>query len=213
VPVGPRFGFYGVVIQLALALGLGIFVSVQGAGELGPSDHVERGIALGLLFAVPGVIAVLGIRSSRPTPVIAAVVMDMAGLILSYATLVFVVPTAFFVAHAAATAQGPRRIGSVVRGALVGVALVGLVVGAGIALFAMTEGRCWTAYASPNGTIYRLAPYVDTGETIVPPDAMAAGCDTGVLTLQGEGTAAVLALGAIALAGLATRRREEPVTS
>ena len=209
MPARSRFGLYGVAIQLALALGLGIFVAAQRAGEVGPSDHVERGIALGLLFAVPGVIAALGIRSGRPTPVIAAVVMDMAGVILSFATLVFVVPAALFVAQAAASAQRPVRVAAAIRAGLVGVALVTLVVGSGIALFAMTEGRCWTAYASPTGTVYRFTPFVDTGETVVPTDAIASGCESGVLTVRGETTAAVLALGAIALAAVATRRREE----
>jgi hypothetical protein len=211
----PRFGLYGVLIQLVLALGLGIFVSGQGVGELGPSDHLVRGVALGLLFAVPGVIAALGVRAGRPSLLVAAVVMDMAGVVLSFATLVFVVPAGFFVAHAAATAQGPLRAAAAVRAAVVGVALVALVVGAGIVLFTTTESRCGTAYATPAGIDYRFSPYVGNGvEVSVPLEALASGCDTGVLTTQGEATAAFLALGAIALAGLASRRPATmPVTA
>ena len=206
----PRFGIYGVAVQLALALFLVAFVGAQGTGELGPSDHIQRGFVLGLLFAVPGVIAALGVRGSRPSLLVAAVVMDMAGVLLSFATLVFVVPAGMFIAHAAATATMPPRLSAVVRSAVVGVAVIALVVGAGIALLTTTESRCWTAYNSPTGMRYTFSPYVDSGETSVPTDAVAAGCDTGLLSAQGEATAAALAIGAIVLAGLAARRRPEP---
>ena len=207
---GPRFGIYGAVVQLALALSLAVFVSAQGTGELGPSDHLERGIVLGLLYAVPGIIAALGVRGGRASLLIAAVVMDMAGVVLSFATLVFVVPAGLFVAHAAATATMPTRIGDALRTAVLGMAVIGLVVGAGAALLTTTESRCWTAYSTPTGTTYTFTPYVDTGETVVPTNALAAGCDTGLLSAQGEATAAVLAIGAIVLAGLGSRRRPEP---
>lgn len=210
-PARPRFGLYGVALQLALALGLGVLVSGAGSRDLGPSDHVVRGIALGLLFAVPGVIAALGIRAGRPSLLVAAVVMDMAGVVLSYSTLVFVAPAGLFVAHAAATAHSPARAADAVRATVIGVALVGLVVGSAIALLALTESRCWTAYSTPAGVEYRISPFVENAEMTVPLDALASGCDTGVLTAQGEVAAAVLALGALTLAGLTTRRREEPV--
>lgn len=210
MPARPRFGLYGVALQLALALGLVIFVLVVGSDRVGPSDHVPRGLALGLLFAVPGVIAALGVRAGRPSLLIAAVVMDMAGVMLSFATLVFVVPAGFFVAQVAATARGPLHAGPATRAALVGLALVGLVVGAGVVLLTSTESRCWTAYSTPGGTEYRFSPYVGNGVQVsVPLDAIASGCDTGVLTARGEATAAVLTLGAIALAGLAGRRRSQ----
>jgi hypothetical protein len=213
-PPRPRFGLYGAAIQLALALGLGIFVSAARFDELGPRDQVVRGVALGLLFAVPGVIAWLGARSGRPALLVAAVAMDMAGVLLSFATLVFVVPAGLFVAHAAATMQGPPRVAAAVRAAVVGVALVALVVGAGSVVLTTTESRCWTAYSTPTGVEYRFSPYVGNNvEVSVPLDALASGCDTGVLTAQGVATAAVLELGAIALAGVAGRRRPEPATT
>src|SRR5260221_5460016 len=110
----PRFGLYGVAIQLVLAFALVIFVAGAGAGvgEIGPSDHLNRGVVLGLLFTVPGVVAALGVRGGRPILLAAAVVMDMAGVLLSFANLVFVVPARLFVAHAAATAQGPVPAGA-----------------------------------------------------------------------------------------------------
>jgi hypothetical protein len=217
MPAVPRFGAYGVVLQIGMALALAIFVaggSGGAGGGIGPSDHVERGVVLGLLFAVPGVIAALGVRGRRPALLAAAVVMDMAGVVLSFATIIFVVPAGLFVAHAAASAQPPARVGAAVRSALVGVALVALVVGAGTVLLTTTESRCWTAYSTPTGTVYRFSPYVGNGgEISVPLDAVGSGCDTGVLTLQGEATAAVLAIGAIALAAIAGRRRPEPAAA
>src|SRR5260221_3553575 len=211
----PRFGLYGVAIQLVLAFALVIFVAGAGAGvgEIGPSDHLNRGVVLGLLFTVAGVVAALGVRGGRPILLAAAVVMDMAGVLLSFATLVFVVPAGLFVAHAAATAQGPVRAGAAVRAALLLVATAGLVIGAGLALLTTTESRCWTAYSTPSGTEYRFSPYVDTGSITLPTDSFASGCDTGLLSSRGEAMAAGLAIGAIVRAGLTARRRAEPVGS
>ena len=211
--MGPRFGVYGVAFQLALALGLGLFVATGSGGGgnvTGPPDHVSRGIVLGLLFAVPGVIAALGVRGRRPGLLAAAVAMDMAGVMLSFAALVFIVPAGLFVAHAAATARTPTWIGAAMRTALVGVALVVLVVGAGAVLLTTTESRCWTAYATPTGTDYRFSPFVGSGvEVTVPLDAIGSGCETGVFTTQGEAEAGALALAAIALAAIVARRRPE----
>jgi hypothetical protein len=202
-----------VALQLALAVGLGVFVSQAGSRELGPSDHVVRGIAVGLLFAVPGVIAAIGIRAGRPTLVIGAALVDVVGLMLSYTTLVFIAPAGLLIAHASTTAKVPLRTPDAARATLLVIALVGLVVGSAVALFALTEGRCWTAYSTATGIEYRLSPFVENGEMTVPIDALASGCDTGVLTMQGEATAAAMALAAIGLAGLATRRREGSVAS
>ena len=213
----PRFGTYGVALQLGLALLLGIFVAGSfgagsGAGSLGPPDHLNRGVVLGLLFAVPGVIAAIGVRGGRPSVLVAAVVMDMSGVLLSFATLVFVVPAVLFVTHAAASDRGPIRLTSAVRAAVLGVALIALVVGAGVVLLTTTESRCWTAYSTPTGTEYRFSPFVGNGvEVTVPLDAIGSGCETGVLSAQGEAIAAVLALGAIVLAGLAGHRLDGPV--
>lgn len=213
----PRFGRYGVAVQLGLALLLGVLVSgsfLAGSGPraIGPSDGLERGVVLGLLFAVPGIIAALGVRGGRPSLLVAAVVMDMAGVLLSFATLVFVIPAGLFVAHAAATATMPSRVAAAVRATILGAAVIGLMVGSGIALLTTTESRCWTAYSTPTGTEFRFSPFVGNGVAVtVPLDAVGSGCETGVLSARGEAAAGALAVGAIALAALATRRRPEPV--
>ena len=212
MPTGQRFGLYGVVLQLALALGLGLFASRTDASELGPPDGLARGLSLGLLFAVPAVIAALGIRGGRPELLLAAAAMDAFSPLLSVATVVFVVPAGLFVAHAAATGKAPATIGALARSTLLVVTLVGLVVGGVVGLLALTESRCWAAYSTPTGTEYRYSPFVQGAELGHAPGAIGEGCDSGVLTTQGEASAAVLALGAIALAGLAGRPKRLPVS-
>ena len=209
---GPRFGVYGVGLQLALALGLGVLASQTDASQLGPPEAIPRGLTLGLLFAVPGVIAALGIRGGRAALLIAAAAMDAFSPLLSYATVVFVVPVGLFVAHAAAVGKAPATIGAVVRSTLLVVALVGLVIGGVGGLLATTEGRCWAAYSTPTGIEYRYSPYVEGAELGLAPGAIGEGCRAGLLSAPGEAIAAVLSLGAIALAGLATRRRRQPVS-
>lgn len=92
-----------------------------------------------------------------------------------------------------------------VRGPVVGFAIAGLLVGAGWALFAITETRCWTAHKTPEGIVYREAP--ESRSVTVGPgsDQIAGGCNGGTLTLRGAAVSALLGLGAIGLAAVESR--------
>jgi hypothetical protein len=82
--------------------------------------------------------------------------------------------------------------------AVASVAIVLLVIGAGVALYSLTETRCWRAYQRPSGVVYEQVP--ETPEISLPPTAIAGGCDTGELTTRGAAAAGTLDAAAIGLA-------------
>jgi phosphotransferase system glucose/maltose/N-acetylglucosamine-specific IIC component len=90
----------------------------------------------------------------------------------------------------------PRRA---VIGAL---AVVILGIGAWIVPFALSETSCWIARSGLGGTIVYSQVSASDTSTLGPGD-LASGCDGGSFTLQGVGLAAVLGIGAAAMAVLA----------
>jgi hypothetical protein len=67
----------------------------------------------------------------------------------------------------------------------------------------MTETICWLARTGADGAVvYTRIPVTDTF-TLDSGD-LASGCDGGDLTVQGVGLAAVLGIGAVAIAALAS---------
>lgn len=171
----------------------------------GPPEAVPRGLVLGLLFAVPALIAAIGV-AGRSAPLLAAAgLAALAPAWLSVATLPLVIP-ALLLLFAAGRAMRPERR----AGWLVTIAIVALQVGALIALFSNTEQRCWLAYESPAGLVYREATEAETrGLFGLAGGPVGGGCDGGALTERGVALAAVLAIGALAFAGASSRRRRE----
>ncbi|MCI0344081.1 MAG: hypothetical protein L0221_01375 [Chloroflexi bacterium] len=168
----------------------------------GPPETVPRAFVLGLLFAVPAVIAALGV-ARRSAPLLAAAgLAALAPAWLSVATLPLVIPALLLIVAAASAARPERR-----SGWLVAIAIVALQVAALVAVFTNTEQRCWLAYESPGGLIYREASEAEThGLFGLPGGPVGGGCDGGALTERGVALAAVLSLGGLALA-FASRRR------
>lgn len=171
----------------------------------GPPEAVARGAVLGLLFAVPAVIAATGV-ARRSAPLLAAAgLAALAPAWLSVATLPLVIP-ALLLLIAAGRAMHPERR----AGWLVTIAIVVLQVGALVALFSNTEQRCWLAYESPAGLVYREATEAETrGLFGLAGGPVGGGCDGGALTERGVALAAVLAIGALAFAAASSRRRRE----
>jgi len=252
-------GLVGAAVQVILAAVLGGIAS--GASDFpNPPETVPRGLAIGLLYAVPAVIGALGAIGGRRSVLGAAAVASTVGSVVAFSgvTLIFLVPALVFAAAAGAIGSAPStpsrpfwrlalftalavpvvilavlRLGIFVipaivllvlileaaRGAAraslgnrlagVGLAVVigGLVIGSGWALFSMTETRCWTAYQTPSGIEYRTAPEGEGGEIRLGQDEIAGGCDSGELTPRGATLAALLAVGAIGVAALASRSR------
>ena len=210
---------WAALFQTTLAMGLGLLVANQGE-RISPPELVPRGWALALLFLLPAAVGVLGARGRRPSLLVAAAILAWASVLLSYVAIVFAVPGTLFLVAAISTAKGARPpsasriVGAVVLAACVSA----LGIGAGVALLVTTEGRCWTAYSTPAGLEYRMAPYVETGGISLSGNEIAAGCDSGELSLRGVALAAVLGVGAIAFAGNAVgvgrrAQRRDPDTA
>jgi hypothetical protein len=106
-------GLLGCVVQLALAALLGgIATSPQSFPN--PPEPIPRGLALGVLYALPAVVGALGAIGVRRSVLAAAAVLSTIGSVLAFSgvTLVFVAPALIFAAAAGAGAGRsvrPRR--------------------------------------------------------------------------------------------------------
>jgi hypothetical protein len=86
---------------------------------------------------------------------------------------------------------------------LIGLAVVGLVLGATYAAFTSTQTICWNARQTPNGLVYQRIPVTEEsgpigGDTGI----VASGCSSGEMTLEGTALAGVLLIGSIAMSAL-----------
>jgi hypothetical protein len=223
-------GLFAAENQAVLAVALLALVNLV-RNPVGPPEPVNRGLALGLVYALPAVVGGLGAWAGRRPLLVAAAVACTVGSILSFSgvTLLFLVPALLFavaaiaprrektetggLAAALSGAAAPRRgrdWSGVARGVLLAITLAALMVGSGVSLLALTEARCWIGEESPSGVIdYRIVPdiygvSVDKGGS--------AGCSSADLTVRGAVVAAILGLGALGLAVRATiaRRPDEP---
>jgi len=172
-----------------------------------------------LIFLVPAVLfaAAAGQNGSRSRPttslprllLLVALAFPVAGLaVLTIG--IFAVPG--FIVLLAVIEAGRGSLGPALRsrlpGAVAGLVIVVLTIGAGLALFSITETRCWRAYRTPSGVVYERVP--DNGEISLPATAIAGGCDGGEQTILGAGVAGLLDAAAIGLAlvvaGIPSRR-------
>jgi len=176
-----RVGFGSAAIIVGYAVVIGFISANAGSGDPGPPT-LARPISLAVLLMLPAAIAVIAtIRRSRPL-FVAAGTLCLAQSFIAYSlvTIPFVVPA---------------------------VLLLGLGIGAWISLLALTETVCWVARAGADGAlIYSGIPVSNEG-TLGPGD-VASGCDGGVTTVEGLALAAILAIGAIAIAEFSSRRTQ-----
>ena len=197
-------GVGGVFVVATVVVG----IAGRDAGELSPPEVIPRGFVLGLLLGVPAVIGAIGVRRRDAALLVAAGLAALVPAWLSVITLPLVIPAVALLV-AAANATRPERL----TGWLLTVAIVALQVGALVAPFTNTEQRCWLAYESPAGLVYREATEAEShGPFGLPGGPVGSSCDGGALTERGVALAAVLAIGALALVGASSRRRRE-VTS
>jgi hypothetical protein len=204
----------------AIIAGYALFIAALSAGlvgdlgsdGLGPPETVPRPILLGALLLLPAAVAFIGAVRRSPPILIAAGVLCLAQSFVSFSgvSIPFIVPAflLFALGVSAGSAEVPRR-------ALVGGVLV-VVLGFAtwVAPFATTETSCWVARAGADGTlIYAPIPVpagADFGaggggaELGIEPGEIGSGCDGGTITLRGAALAAVLGIGAVAVAGLAS---------
>jgi hypothetical protein len=99
-------GLTGSAVQLAMAGLLGGIASQADVLRL-PPEPIPRGLALGLLYALPAVIGAIGATSGRRPLLAAASIMSVVGSVLAFSgvTLMFLVPAIVFAAAAGAGHQ------------------------------------------------------------------------------------------------------------
>lgn len=173
---------------------------------------VPRGLVLLVLYALPGVVGLIGVASQRPALLVAAGLISFAGSFIAFSgvTLIFLIPAAMFLFGAVQLAiQGPRkptegwlaRFGQISLAA----AIVVLVIGAGASALLITDSGCWTEYRTGSGGVRIETGPFSTGEMEIPPGATASSCSTGLMSARGTGLAALLAVASFGLAMLAAR--------
>lgn len=174
---------------------------------------MPRGVVLLILFALPGVVGLIGTKAGRPSLLIAAAATSGVGAFVAFSgvSLIFLVPTVLFAFGTVRLAQHPPpgvREGWV-RGfvqAGLAVVIVVLLVGAGTSALLDTEAACWSAYRTAFGVRIERMPY-STGEMEIPGGAIATSCSTGLISARGVGLAGVLAGSALGLAAITAGRR------
>lgn len=177
-------------------------------------SFVPRSTVVLVVFALPGIVGLIGTRARRPALLIAAGLTSFVGAFIAFSgvTLIFLMPAALFLAGAFRLAwRGPGRRGDGWLGSLAqlgfAAAIVALLIGAGASALLITDSGCWTAFQTPIGVRIELAPW-STGEMEVSSGATVGGCATGLISARGAGLGALLGSAAVGLAGLAARRRD-----
>lgn len=207
---GSRFaGRLASLTQLVFA----VLISGVSALATGASpDFVPRWAVLLVVYALPGVIGLIGVQARRPWLLIAAGLTTAVGSIvaMSGVTLIFLVPALLFLyGGARLAASSPATGGGWARGlAQVGIAaaIVVLIVGAGSSALLSTDSACWTESRTLTGIRIELMPF-SSGEMQVPDGATSLSCSTGLISARGVGLAGLLGGSALGLALIAGRRR------
>jgi hypothetical protein len=178
------------------------------AGDRSP-DFVPRPLLLAGLFALPGVVGLLGIRRERAGVVIAAAGASATGAFIAFSgvTLIFLAPAALMAIGSARLAggrlAGPRDIALRLARAVLATALM---LAAGWSALLVTDRACYVLRETQGGMVVEPTAFA-TGELSVPADASGVGCSEGLISARGFGLGLLLGGGAIAVAGLPARRR------
>jgi hypothetical protein len=199
---------------VVLAVAVATLPLIQGAtmsGDLSGPSIVPHPIVLGLLLSLPGLLALTAaIRGSRPLFVAAGVLALLQSFIaFSGVTLGFVLPALLLIMLGASAGSAVPGSPVTRRERLAGVLVVILGIAAWVAPFATTETVCWTARPGSDGSVvYTIIPNSDT--LTVEVGELGSGCDGGSFSIEGLALGGVLAIGALALAGLPIRSTSGP---
>ena len=208
---GPRrMGLFAAGLIVTYALFVAVFPLML-YREPRPPWSIDRPVALFLLFSVPAAIAVIGATRQRRTLLVAAGVICVVQAYVGFSgvTLGFLVPGILVLARGGAGRWPANRIEppSALAFAVVATALT---VAAWVATLGLTEAVCWTSTARADGTVVYERVAASNTLTVLPGQA-ASGCDSGTLTVEGMGSGAVLAIGAVAVAAASTWAPRHPV--
>ena len=181
-PTDDRAAFPG---QLAGGVQITFAALLGGVSALAGGDSPEflsRGVVLFVVYALPGVVGLLGVAGRRPALLLAAGAASTVGSVLAFSgvTLIFLVPAILFFYGAVRLASVAPAAGSgsafgILAGSVLAAVLTVLMIGAGASALLVTDEQCWTTYQTPGGVRYEPAPYT-TGEMQVPEGAISFSC-------------------------------------
>lgn len=159
---GLDYGLIGAMSDIGLSVVLGIFLAVNTDWS---GDAAPRPLVVGILYATPGLIALLGVLAERPWLLIAGSLplFPAAGLSDSGATLVFLLPAALMTLGAMRMINLPNipRMTAANVASAIGITLLVLLAGWSV-LIGLTEPACHTVaggqacgsgYISINGLV------------------------------------------------------------
>ena len=105
---GARIAWFGVATDVLFAVALAAFRNANSPAGQRHAEGLLPSVALGVIFAAPGIIAAVGLRLRRPPLVAAAGVACAPLLILSIAAFPIVLPASLFaLAFAKASGSAP----------------------------------------------------------------------------------------------------------
>lgn len=195
----------------------GVLLGVVASFRFEPG-FVPRGAVLLVLFALPGIVGLLGVAARRPALLVAAGLTSFVGAFIAFSgvTLIFLVPAAMFLVAAVLLALTGRPAGFtawlIALGRLaLSVLIVVLLVAAGASAILVTDSGCWSEYRSADGVRIELGPFIADGREMGG-NAMSMGCSTGYMSARGVGLGALLGTAALALALVVARRRPSDLT-
>lgn len=203
-----RMGLVVSATILVLAVVIAALPTIQDSTEPGGGDAlsiVPRPVVIGFLLALPAIIgAIASLRGRRPLFIAAgALCLFQSFVAFSGVTLGFVLPALILISLG--LRRSPSDSGGRSRERVAGVLVLGLGVAAWIVPFALSETVCWIARTGPDGAaVYERVPLTDT--ITLGPGMIAGGCDGGSLTPDGVAIGAILAVGAVGIAWLASAR-------
>ncbi len=172
-------------------------------GDVAPPPWLSRSLLLAVLLCTPAVSGFIGAWRRDRALLVGAAVGTLIWIPLSFAAIPFAIPAILFLGAAFGSASRSRW-----QTWLIALAIAALGAAAMVGLVMTSEQRCWVAYPGAAGLIYKDASEAETQQPKGGPgQPIANGCDDGVVTLRGVGLAAVLAIGAVALAVAAPRPR------
>lgn len=199
-PTYPRIAVEGIALSFALAIGIGILRTVN-AEPVERTAEVEGNVVFAVVFAVPALLALLGLRK-RPPLLVAAGALD---LVLAFVTLfsliglVFIAPAVMFFAAA-------RRIGSVGARPIGSIAavVIGVLMGIGsfFVLFSHQDPICWATNPATGSQVRLDAARFVRGSTIsmdsrdLPPGTTESGCSSDYIS-NGEALLATMMVAAM----------------
>jgi hypothetical protein len=185
------------------------------AGILSVVDSILSFSGVTLVFLVPALVffrAAAEAPPARHEPLRLLHWIALAALAVPFALLVILNLGVFGVVGLVAiggfapVVLGRGRFSVPWRDALIGIAVVGLVLGALYSAFAITQTICWNARATATGVVYERIPVQqESGPIGGDTGIVGSGCAGGQPTIESIALTGVLLIGAIAIALLAAR--------